>query len=557
VQRPVERPGNRPGISNENRPSLRPIERPNTRPGDVTFPRPGRPGDGSITRPDIGRPGAITRPANPLPPGVTRPGDINRPGIGRPGEITRPDITRPGGITRPDNGRPGGITRPDIGRPGGIMRPDNERPSIGNRPDLGINNRPGNRPDRPGWGNEWGNWGDWNRPGNRPGSGPIFGNNNNININNNRWNWSYRPNYWGSRPWWGVHHHHHWHHGCWNYGWNSRHRRSSFASGFFWGVTTWGVGNLIFNSGYQTFVNPFPAPPVVNSAGTTIINYAQPITVAAADFPPGDEAAQAAADEKADAAMNESLAAFKKGDYPAALTAVDRALSVVPGDPAMHEFRALVFFAMGRFNDAAGVLNPVLASGPGWDWTTMTGLFDSQDTYAKLLRKLEEHHDANPDSAAANFLLGYHYLVLGHLEESYKLFSRSAELEPTDVVSASLRDLLRDSISSEEDEEAEAPAPIPVDPAKLVGTWISTRGDDGKITLVLKENGEFSWAFNKTGNAGNLAGEFAVKEDNLLVLSSPDSQLVGKVSFTDDSKLSFVLADGPRGDSGLTFDRQP
>jgi hypothetical protein len=33
--------------------------------------------------------------------------------------------------------------------------------------------------------------------------------------------------------------------------------------------------------------------------------------------------------------------------------------------------------------------------------------------------------------------------------------------------------------------------------------------------------------------------------------------LVGKVSFTDDSKLSFVLADGPRGDSGLTFDRQP
>jgi hypothetical protein len=96
-----------------------------------------------------------------------------------------------------------------------------------------------------------------------------------------------------------------------------------------------------------------------------------------------------------------------------------------------------------------------------------------------------------------------------------------------------------------------------VDPAKLVGTWISTRGDDGKITLVLKENGEFSWAFNKTGNAGNLAGEFAVKEDNLLVLSSPDSQLVGKVSFTDDSKLSFVLADGPRGDSGLTFDRQP
>lgn len=109
------------------------------------------------------------------------------------------------------------------------------------------------------------------------------------------------------------------------------------------------------------------------------------------------------------------------------------------------------------------------------EWTLEGG-----DDYVKLLRKLEEQHKANPDSAAANFLLGYHYLVLGHLEQALELFEHSAKLEPTDTVSAGLRDLIRDSIN-----------------------------------------------------------------------------VFGEVTFAEDSKLSFVLAGGPRGDPGLTFERQP
>jgi tetratricopeptide (TPR) repeat protein len=273
--------------------------------------------------------------------------------------------------------------------------------------------------------------------------------------------------------------------------------------------------------------------------------------------PPVDEAAELAASEKAEASMEIALAAFRKGDFSAALTAVDSAISEVPGDPAMHEFRALVFFAMGRFNDAAGVLNPILASGPGWDWTTMTGLFESQDDYVKLLRKLEEHHLANPDSAAANFLLGYHYLVLGHLEQALELFEHSAKLEPTDTVSAGLRDLIRDSIQTEDEDTEDAPPPTPVNPDKLVGTWVSKAADDGTITLVMTEKGDFTWSFDKTGNSGKLAGEFGIYDSNLLVLISDDSQMVGEVTFAEDSKLSFVLAGGPRGDPGLTFVRKP
>ena len=524
--RPVERPGNRPiarpetlPSRPETRPVIRPNERPATIPGNVTFPRPEtRP----ITRPDVSRPG-VTRPGG----GTTFPG-ITRPG----GAVPLPEgITRPGGgINRPDNNRPGGIARPDntlpnINRPGGGLT----RPGGVTRPDFNLNNR------------------------------PIFSNYN-ININNNMWNspsWNNRPNYWGSRPWWGSHHHHHWHHGSWCHGWSSNCRRRGFVNGFVWGVAAWSMGNWIFNSGCQHFHNPFPAPPVVNSGGTTIINYTSPITVAAAELPPLDEAAEQAASEKSQIAMEEARAAFKTGDFKTALTAVDTAISHMPGDPVLHEFRALVFFAMGRYNDAAGVLNPILASGPGWDWTTMTGLFKSQDDYTRLLRKLEEHHKANPDSAAANFLLGYHYLVLGHLEQALGLFEHAAKLEPTDIVSAGLRDLLRDSVNTGDEPAEELPPPVPVNPDKLVGTWTSKVAGDGTITLVMTKEGGFIWSFDKTGNNGKLTGEFGIYDSNLLVLISEDSQMIGEVKFEDDAKLSFVLAGGPRNDPGLTFVRNP
>jgi tetratricopeptide (TPR) repeat protein len=319
-------------------------------------------------------------------------------------------------------------------------------------------------------------------------------------------------------------------------------------------------GQLDLQFRLPEFPQPVPGASRGQQAGTTIINYTSPITVAAAGFPPGDEASERAASQKAASAMEKALAAFRKGDFPTALTTVDRAISAVPGDPAMHEFRALVFFAMGRFNDAAGVLNPILASGPGWDWTTMTGLFESQDDYTKLLRKLEEHHQANPDSAAANFLLGYHYLVLGHLEQALELFDASARLEPTDSVSAGLRDLLRDSITDDGDDPentGDAPPPAPVDPDKLVGTWVSKVADDGTITLAMTQEGGFTWSFDKTGNSGKLAGEFGIADPNLLVLIAEDSQMAGVVSFAGDSQFSFVLAGGPRGDPGLSFVRKP
>ena len=486
--------------------------------------------------------------------------------------------TKPGHVGYPKPGnRPGGTN--NVIRPGGGNTVINNRPIKVNRPNF--NNRPATRPN---WGNNWGSWGNWNnRPG-RPGGNVNIGNNVNVNINNNfrkNVNWGYRPNYWGSRPWWNANNCHGWHHGSWNYGWNRRwygHYHyyrprpwpgyvivdddNDFAEGVAWGLAAWGLGNLIYNTGYQTYQNPYPAPPV-QSGGTTVINYSEPITVTAGNMPPGNEAAEKIAEEKSSAALEASRASFKKGDYLAALKSADEAIAAMPGDPAIHEYRALILFALGKYGEAAGVLNPVLASGPGWDWTTMTGLYGSQSVYTGQLRRLEDYGRSKPDDASLRFLLGYHYLVCGHLDQAYEQFDQAVKLQPADTISAQLRDLCKSSVSpdtgdqSEERPPVEAATPPPVPADKLPGTWVSDRGYQGKVTLKLGEDGKFTWTFNKGGQSNDLTGTFSIDQKGLLVLASEDSQMVGEIRLPEDTKLNFVLAGGPQGDPGLTFQKTP
>jgi hypothetical protein len=591
TQRPQSRPSQRPETRPAQRPESRPAQRPETRPAQ-------RPGDGN-------RPGANNRPGERP---TTLPGNANnRPGQGGNRPTTKPmplpgrPETKPGNVNyprpgnRPGNGngngnnignRPGFGNNNTINRPGGGNTVINNRPVNINRPN--INNRPGTKPN---WdNNKWGNWGNWhNRPGNRPGFGNNvnIGNNVNVGINNNfhhNHNWGYKPNYWGSRPWWNNSYHHGgWHHGCWNYGWNKRwyghygyyrprpwpgyviyDNDNDFAEGVAWGLAAWGLGNMIYNIGYQSYRNPYPAPPVQTSAGTTVINYSEPITVSAGNMPPGDEAAQATAEEKSSAALEASRAAFKQGDYLAASKSVDEAIAHVPGDPALHEYRALVLFALGKYGEAAGVLNPVLASGPGWDWTTMTGLYGSQGIYTDQLRKLEDYARATPTDAAIRFLLGYHYLVCAHLDQAYEQFDQAAKLQPADTIAAQLRDLCKSSISPDSGDSSEAtppveaaPAPAPVPADKLVGTWVSDRGEQGKVTLNLAADGKFTWTFSKGDQKNDLTGDFSIDQRGLLVLASDGSQMVGEIKLPEDTKLNFVLAGGPQGDPGLNFDKAP
>ncbi len=510
----------------------------------------------------------------------TKPGNVNYP---KPND--RPNWNNGNGNGNGNNNniiRPGGGNNNTVIRPGGGNTIVNNK-IVNNRP---VINRPTTLPaNKAKWGNNWGSWGNWNnKPGRGNGNINVIGNGNNITINNNfqkNVNWGYKPNYWGSRPWWNANTAHGWHHGSWNYGWNKAwyghyhyyrprpypgyvivDNDNDFAKGVAWGIAAWGLGNLIYNTGYQSYKNPYPAPPV-QSGNTTIINYNEPLSVSAGKMPPGDENTEKSAEEKSSAALDASRAAFKTGDYLTALKSVDEAIAAVPGDTAIHEYRALILFALGKYGEAAGVLNPVLASGPGWDWTTMTGLYPSQSVYTDQLRKLEDYARSKANDAAPHFLLGYHYMVCSHIEKAYAEFDTTVKLQPADSIAAQLRDLCKSSVSPDGDDDAapeapavekEAPAPVAAD--KLPGTWVNDRGAEGKVTLKLGEDGAFTWSFSKAGQANSdLTGTFTIDEKGLLVLASEDSQMVGEIKLPEDKKLNFVLAGGPQGDPGLTFDK--
>jgi tetratricopeptide (TPR) repeat protein len=571
VQKPsVQKPAGRPDTGTAKLPDRRPdsglpdkrpaVERPggnkpSTLPGMVSYPN--KPDKGKMpTRPGTGgneRPGLADRPGNNDRPGIgNRPGDNDRPGIGnRPGDNNRPDRKGPSIVDRGDRVNIGG-DRTKIG--GG----DRNRVHIDNvnvgRKNVGLN-RPATLPaNRRDWdGNRWGgNNSVW-------GNKVNIGNDINVNINNrfrNNNNFAMRPNYWGARPWWGCNNYHNWHHGHWGYGWNSAYYRNhwwyddddDFAEGFMWGIGVWSLGNMIYNMGYQSYRNPYPAPKVEN----TYITYTQPVSVAAAANPPGDEEAAATAEAKSAEALEASRAAFKSGDYVTALSKADEAIGYVPGDVTMHEYRALCYFALGKFGEAAGVLNPVLASGPGWSWDTMIGFYDGSSAYNDQLKKLEDYAKSS-GKAHGHFLLGYHYMVCGHLEKSNEQFAKASEMEPGDSISRQLAALTKDSIPGDEgDAEPPArPAPVPAD--KLVGTWTAA-ASGGKVTFTLTAGGDYTWGFQPTGGeATTMKGTYGLDDKGLLILTSDDTQMVSAIEMKAEGKLHFMLVGAPDNDPGLDF----
>ena len=251
----------------------------------------------------------------------------------------------------------------------------------------------------------------------------------------------------GSGAYWGYHQG--WANGYWhgyhdnnNWGWGS------FAVGAATGVTAWALGSSFYNWGYASYANPYYAeeavaqpivieqtvaggePQTVTVPAYTY-DYSQPIDTQSA--PPPAEVANPAV-----AKFDSARAAFGTGDYAGALKLTDEALKVLPNDATLHEFRALVLFAVGKYDLAAGPLYAVLSVGPGWDWTTMAGLYPNIDVYTSQLRKLEAFVSANPTSTAGRFVLAYHYLTQGHTEAAVSQLKQVVALAPQDTLSAQL-----------------------------------------------------------------------------------------------------------------------
>ena len=177
--------------------------------------------------------------------------------------------------------------------------------------------------------------------------------------------------------------HHGWVHGGWNghgssaWGWGAA--GWGLGAGLGWGLASWGYGSSLYGMGYMPYTNPYYAEPMLAGAG---YDYSQPIDTTIA---PPEDAVAAPAVSSFDAARD----SFKQGNYDQAFQQAGEALSKTPNDSDLHEFRALCLFALGRFDDCAAALYAVLSVGPGWDWTTLIGLYPDVETYTGQLRPLK------------------------------------------------------------------------------------------------------------------------------------------------------------------------
>lgn len=334
--------------------------------------------------------------------------------------------------------------------------------------------------------------------------------------------------------------------------------------------------------GYYGYSNPYYA--AENTGGWTGYNYSQPLALAA---PPlqaartsagttaiaNEQAAQQPPSDAAIATFDAARDAFRQGDYPTALKLVDQAIGTAPGDPVMHEFRALCLFAMGNYQQAATALYAVLSVGPGWDWTTVANLYPNVDVYTQQLRALEAYRQQHPDVPQARFVLAYHYLLQGYTDAAAAELRAVVKLQPSNQLAAQLLASINTpnaalvATGPPPKPIAAAVAAGPLQPSLLVGNWSAVGPDGAQFGLALTNDSKFAWQCTRDGKTTKITGTYKLQDEippyreardprRILVLQAADNNnLVGSVALLPHDKMNFKLAGENPSDQGLTFTR--
>jgi len=273
-----------------------------------------------------------------------------------------------------------------------------------------------------------------------------------------------------------------------------------------------------------------------------------------ADASASSDAPPAASDVPPEAETNfdKARAEFREENYEQALQSVDQAIKLMPKDATLHEFRSLVLFALGRYRESTAAIHAVLAVGPGWNWTTMSGLYESNDVYVKQLRKLEDHIRKQPRTADARFLLAYHYMTQGHIDSAKKQLQAVLQLEPKDSVAADLLRMVGGEVPSAPPEAPALAGPKATE-ADLLGRWTAKAKDGSEFGLSLDKSGEFNWVYQKAGKKQQIHGVFVV-DDGVLAME-PDSGGVMVAEVSQPKNGGFTLRQPDDASNDLVFQK--
>lgn len=363
---------------------------------------------------------------------------------------------------------------------------------------------------------------------------------------------------------WAGDHHGDWYHGAWAGGWYPGAGFANYPIAAALGVTWWGATRLSYAFGMGGYANPY-----YSDGGGYGYDYSEPLAVyeAPAEVPQSTAdvsttAGQATSElppgvtQQGIELFNQSRAAFAAGDYKRALELCDQTLKTMPKDAAVHEFRSLVLFALGKYKESAAAAYAVLSAGPGWDWTTLSSLYGNVADYTTQLRALEGYVKQNLRSSEARFLLAYHYLTAGHAAAARKQLLEVDKLTPHDPLVAQLLRLV-----TPQDEQGTPPTPRPapegdkvIKAEQLVGTWMAPGPEGAKFQMTLEKDADFSWKFTSGKKSEEMKGVFAVEQNNLALEVADGSVLLADIALSGN-QLQFKVIGGASGDPGLTFTR--
>lgn len=353
-----------------------------------------------------------------------------------------------------------------------------------------------------------------------------------------------------------------WYHGDWHSNWDKSLRARPYSWGG-WGNngSKWNTkgSNSVVSSpwrfGYWSYSNPYYTH-AANSP--SYFNYSQPIVAtnitvdASGQYLP--QVIGQSSREQALQLFSGARAAFFAGDLRSAQSQIDQAIRVLPGDTVLHEFRALVLFAHQDFDSAAGAIYSVLSSGPGWDWTTMIGLYPNARIYTGHLRVLEEFCNANPRATSARFVLAYHYLTAGHADAAAEMFRQVVRLNPRDSLSAQLLASLT-GVGVSQVAQLQPLRSQRIDNQYLVGNWTATRDDGSTFNLTLRNDGAFRWEYSQYGNRQQLVGSYTLDDGMLVLQQDGQPAMVGQIIPLAGNRFVFKLTGGDPNDPGLNFYR--
>ncbi len=273
--------------------------------------------------------------------------------------------------------------------------------------------------------------------------------------------------------------------------------------------------------------------------------------------------------EKGGQLMNDAREAFLAGNYEAASRIIAQAAQEMPKNHNVLQFRSLTLFAMGDYSNAAGAAHVALTGGPGWNWTTLRSFYNEKETYTAQLRKLEETRKENPKAAELRFLLGYHYLMMSHVDAAAKELAIAVELEPRDELSKKLLNAISKKTGNsyeaapeqEEDVVPTPPAPPEIPESTttektvstLIGIFKASPAEGVNFKLELKADGKFTWGVENPQGKNEFSGTFQIENNMITLTREKDGEKMVAIITPEGKGFNFKMQNGSLNDPGLNF----